>query len=207
MGKTYLYSYESLIMHGLPDRSLAMAGVRLASKVEISRVSHSDHLLQVNLYGHRNPHTHQYHAAKDASFIPSGWQNKWQKDIELPQKLWALPTAEMTLQAPAASLRQWWFPSKSRGVDMGTELCTPRHDGGSWGHCWRVCSCIQNALVTGRDLQRAPQAYSQPAPLQEGAGAAPALLPSVCEPPSKATLDSPPYKSMAGSCFKETSLT
>nr|XP_041573736.1 vitellogenin-2 [Taeniopygia guttata] len=47
MGKTYLYSYESLIMHGLPDRSLAMAGVRLASKVEISRVSHSDHLLQI----------------------------------------------------------------------------------------------------------------------------------------------------------------
>ncbi|XP_053841137.1 vitellogenin-2-like [Vidua macroura] len=47
MGKTYLYSYESLIMHGLPDRSLAMAGVRLASKVEISRVSHSEHLLQI----------------------------------------------------------------------------------------------------------------------------------------------------------------
>ncbi|NXQ18064.1 VIT2 protein, partial [Peucedramus taeniatus] len=47
MGKTYLYSYESIIMHGLPDRSLAMAGVRLASKVEISRVSHSDHLLQI----------------------------------------------------------------------------------------------------------------------------------------------------------------
>ncbi|NWV36565.1 VIT2 protein, partial [Grantiella picta] len=47
MGKTYLYSYESIIMHGLPDRSLAMAGVRLASKVEISRVSDSDHLLQI----------------------------------------------------------------------------------------------------------------------------------------------------------------
>ncbi|NXU09009.1 VIT2 protein, partial [Pardalotus punctatus] len=47
MGKTYLYSYESIIVHGLPDRSLAMAGVRLASKVEISRVSHSDHLLQI----------------------------------------------------------------------------------------------------------------------------------------------------------------
>ncbi|NXP68355.1 VIT2 protein, partial [Chloropsis cyanopogon] len=46
-GKTYLYSYESIIVHGLPDRSLAMAGVRLASKVEISRVSHSDHLLQI----------------------------------------------------------------------------------------------------------------------------------------------------------------
>ncbi|NWV22737.1 VIT2 protein, partial [Origma solitaria] len=47
MGKTYLYSYESIIWHGLPDRSLAVAGVRLASKVEISRVSHSDHLLQI----------------------------------------------------------------------------------------------------------------------------------------------------------------
>ncbi|NWH83803.1 VIT2 protein, partial [Aegithalos caudatus] len=47
MGKTYLYSYESIIVHGLPDRSLAMAGVKLASKVEISRVSHSDHLVQI----------------------------------------------------------------------------------------------------------------------------------------------------------------
>ncbi|NXB79984.1 VIT2 protein, partial [Donacobius atricapilla] len=47
LGKTYLYSYESIILHGFPDRSLAMAGVRLASKVEISRVSHSDHLLQI----------------------------------------------------------------------------------------------------------------------------------------------------------------
>uniref|UniRef100_A0A8C3N974 Uncharacterized protein n=1 Tax=Geospiza parvula TaxID=87175 RepID=A0A8C3N974_GEOPR len=47
MGKTYLYSYESIIMHGLPDRSLATAGLRLASKVEISRVSLSEHLLQI----------------------------------------------------------------------------------------------------------------------------------------------------------------
>ncbi|NXH32570.1 VIT2 protein, partial [Myiagra hebetior] len=47
MGKTYLYSYESIIVHGFPDRSLAMAGVRLASKVEISRVSQSEHLLQI----------------------------------------------------------------------------------------------------------------------------------------------------------------
>ncbi|NWY09310.1 VIT2 protein, partial [Aphelocoma coerulescens] len=47
MGKTYLYSYESIIVHGFPDRSLAMAGVRLTSQVEISRVSHSDHLLQI----------------------------------------------------------------------------------------------------------------------------------------------------------------
>ncbi|NXP35714.1 VIT2 protein, partial [Leiothrix lutea] len=47
MGKTYLYSYETIILHELTDRSLAMAGVRLTSKVEISRVSHSDHLLQI----------------------------------------------------------------------------------------------------------------------------------------------------------------
>lgn len=58
MGTTYLYSYETIIVHGFPDRSLAMAGVRLASKVEISRVSQSDHLLQVNHRGHRSSPTH-----------------------------------------------------------------------------------------------------------------------------------------------------
>ncbi|XP_017680338.1 PREDICTED: vitellogenin-2-like [Lepidothrix coronata] len=47
MGKTYLYGYESVIMHGLPDRGLAMAGVRLTGKLEISRVSQSNHLLQI----------------------------------------------------------------------------------------------------------------------------------------------------------------
>lgn len=87
MGKTYLYSYETIILHELTDRSLAMAGVRLTSKVEISRVSHSDHLLQVNHHGHRNPPTHQYHAVKNTLFLPSGWQNKGQKDVELTQKL------------------------------------------------------------------------------------------------------------------------
>ncbi|NXF90929.1 VIT2 protein, partial [Eubucco bourcierii] len=46
-GKTYLYGYESFILHGLPKRGLAMAGVRLICKLEISRVSHSDHLLQI----------------------------------------------------------------------------------------------------------------------------------------------------------------
>ncbi|NXP73056.1 VIT2 protein, partial [Ramphastos sulfuratus] len=46
-GKTYLYGYESFILHGLPKRGLAMAGVRLTCKLEISRVSHSDHLLQI----------------------------------------------------------------------------------------------------------------------------------------------------------------
>ncbi|NXM74798.1 VIT2 protein, partial [Serilophus lunatus] len=47
MGKTYLYGYDSVIVHGLPDGGLAMAGVRLTAQLEISRVSHSDHLLQI----------------------------------------------------------------------------------------------------------------------------------------------------------------
>ncbi|NXN22348.1 VIT2 protein, partial [Nycticryphes semicollaris] len=46
-GKTYLYSYESFIFHGLPGRGLTMAGVRLTCKLEISHVSHNDHLLQI----------------------------------------------------------------------------------------------------------------------------------------------------------------
>ncbi|NXQ98510.1 VIT2 protein, partial [Sagittarius serpentarius] len=46
-GKTYLYGYESFILHGLPSRGLAMAGVRLTCKLEISCVSRSDHLLQI----------------------------------------------------------------------------------------------------------------------------------------------------------------
>lgn len=37
--------------------------------------------------------------------------------------------------------------------------------------------------VMGSDLETVPQASLQPAPLQEGAKAAPALLPSVPEPP------------------------
>ncbi|NXY63751.1 VIT2 protein, partial [Callaeas wilsoni] len=67
MGKTYLYSYETIIVHGLPDRSLAMAGVRLASKVEISRVSHSDHLLQI-----RSPKLEEHNGFWPTDpFIPS----------------------------------------------------------------------------------------------------------------------------------------
>ncbi|XP_074954126.1 vitellogenin-2-like [Phalacrocorax aristotelis] len=46
-GKTYLYGYESFILHGLPSRGLAMAGVKLTCKLEISHVSRSDHLLQI----------------------------------------------------------------------------------------------------------------------------------------------------------------
>ncbi|NXH79001.1 VIT2 protein, partial [Hydrobates tethys] len=54
-GKTYLYGYNSFILHGLPGRGLAMAGVRLTCKLEISCVSRSDHLLQI-----RSPKLEEY---------------------------------------------------------------------------------------------------------------------------------------------------
>ncbi|XP_050757162.1 vitellogenin-2-like [Gymnogyps californianus] len=54
-GKTYLYGYESFILHGLPSRGLAMAGVRLTCKLEISHASHSNHLLQI-----RSPKLEEY---------------------------------------------------------------------------------------------------------------------------------------------------
>ncbi|NXI97384.1 VIT2 protein, partial [Psophia crepitans] len=46
-GKTYLYGYNSFILHGLPGGGLPMVGVRLTCKLEISRTSRSDHLLQI----------------------------------------------------------------------------------------------------------------------------------------------------------------
>ncbi|NXI64184.1 VIT2 protein, partial [Anseranas semipalmata] len=46
-GKTYQYVYEGLVLHGLPGKGLAMAGVKLTCTMEISRVSRSDHLLQI----------------------------------------------------------------------------------------------------------------------------------------------------------------
>ncbi|NXL06176.1 VIT2 protein, partial [Mesembrinibis cayennensis] len=54
-GKTYLYGYESFILHGLPSRGLAMAGVRLTCRLEIRHVSRSDHLLQI-----RSPKLEEY---------------------------------------------------------------------------------------------------------------------------------------------------
>ncbi|XP_066048653.1 vitellogenin-2-like [Chamaea fasciata] len=67
MGKTYLFSYETIILHELTDRSLATAGVRLTSKVEISRVSHSDHLLQI-----RSPKLEEHNGFWPTDpFIPS----------------------------------------------------------------------------------------------------------------------------------------
>ncbi|XP_010292124.1 PREDICTED: vitellogenin-2-like [Phaethon lepturus] len=54
-GKTYLYGYETFILHGLPGRGLAMVGVKLTCKLEISRVSRSDHFLQI-----RSPKMEEY---------------------------------------------------------------------------------------------------------------------------------------------------
>ncbi|NXD82022.1 VIT2 protein, partial [Halcyon senegalensis] len=45
--KTYLYDYKSIILHGLPDRDLAVAGVKLTCRLEINHLSHSDHILQI----------------------------------------------------------------------------------------------------------------------------------------------------------------
>ncbi|NXN97023.1 VIT2 protein, partial [Rhinopomastus cyanomelas] len=53
--KIYLYSYKTTILHGLPGRGLAAAGVRLTCELEISRVSDSDHLLQI-----RSPKLEEY---------------------------------------------------------------------------------------------------------------------------------------------------
>ncbi|XP_031460429.1 vitellogenin-2-like [Phasianus colchicus] len=54
--KTYLYDYEGLILHGLPGKGLAAAGLKLICRLEISRVSRSDHLLQI-----RSPKLEEYH--------------------------------------------------------------------------------------------------------------------------------------------------
>ncbi|NXA10038.1 VIT2 protein, partial [Sapayoa aenigma] len=67
MGKAYVYGYDSVLVHGLPDRGLAMAGVRLSSQVEITRVSQSDHLLQI-----RSPKLEEHNGFWPADpFIPS----------------------------------------------------------------------------------------------------------------------------------------
>ncbi|XP_069718239.1 vitellogenin-2-like [Phaenicophaeus curvirostris] len=66
-GKTYLYGYESFILHGLPGKGLAIAGVKLTCKLEISRVSESDHLLQI-----RSPKLEEYNGFWPADpFTPS----------------------------------------------------------------------------------------------------------------------------------------
>ncbi|XP_035393591.1 vitellogenin-2-like [Cygnus atratus] len=66
-GKTYLYGYEGLILHGLQGKGLVMAGVKLTCKLQISRVSRSDHLLQV-----QSPKLEKYHGFWPLdSFTPS----------------------------------------------------------------------------------------------------------------------------------------
>ncbi|XP_057264328.1 vitellogenin-2-like [Pezoporus wallicus] len=66
-GKTYLYSYESFILHGLPNRGMAMAGVKLTCRVEISHVPHTDHLLQI-----QSPKLEEYNGFWPTdSFTPS----------------------------------------------------------------------------------------------------------------------------------------
>ncbi|NXC47360.1 VIT2 protein, partial [Penelope pileata] len=54
-GKTYRYDYEGLLLHGLPGKGLAAAGLKLTCGLEISRVSRSDHLLQI-----RSPKLEEY---------------------------------------------------------------------------------------------------------------------------------------------------
>uniref|UniRef100_A0A8V0ZF17 Vitellogenin 3 n=1 Tax=Gallus gallus TaxID=9031 RepID=A0A8V0ZF17_CHICK len=55
-GKTYLYDYKGHILHGLPGKGLAAAGLKLTCRLEIIRVSRSDHLLQI-----RSPKLEEYH--------------------------------------------------------------------------------------------------------------------------------------------------
>ncbi|XP_068808764.1 vitellogenin-2-like isoform X2 [Struthio camelus] len=45
--KTYVYSYEGFMLNGLQERSLARAGLRLSSKLEISGLSENTYLLKI----------------------------------------------------------------------------------------------------------------------------------------------------------------
>uniref|UniRef100_A0A8B9EU46 Phosvitin n=1 Tax=Anser cygnoides TaxID=8845 RepID=A0A8B9EU46_ANSCY len=53
--KSYLYSYEGFMLNGLQERSLAKAGVRLSSKLEITGLSENTYLLKV-----RSPQVEEY---------------------------------------------------------------------------------------------------------------------------------------------------
>ncbi|XP_037260290.1 vitellogenin-2-like [Falco rusticolus] len=63
--KSHLYSYEGWVLNGLQEKSLAKAGVRFSSKVEISGLSESTYLLKIrspqfeeyNGIWHRDPFT------------------------------------------------------------------------------------------------------------------------------------------------------
>ena len=73
-GKTYLYDYKGLILHGLPGKGLAAAGLKLTCRLEISRVSHSDHLLQVTPHRYVNPSLLLHRTAWEIA--PAGKINK-----------------------------------------------------------------------------------------------------------------------------------
>uniref|UniRef100_A0A8C3K3S7 Phosvitin n=1 Tax=Calidris pygmaea TaxID=425635 RepID=A0A8C3K3S7_9CHAR len=53
--KSHLYSYEGWVLNGLQEKSLAKAGVRLSSKVEISGLSENTYLLKI-----RSPQFEEY---------------------------------------------------------------------------------------------------------------------------------------------------
>ncbi|KYO36780.1 vitellogenin-1 precursor [Alligator mississippiensis] len=53
--KTCVYNYEGLIMHGLQERGLAKAGLRITSKLEISSLTDNTYLLKV-----RSPQLEEY---------------------------------------------------------------------------------------------------------------------------------------------------
>uniref|UniRef100_A0A8B9Q6K7 Phosvitin n=1 Tax=Apteryx owenii TaxID=8824 RepID=A0A8B9Q6K7_APTOW len=53
--KTYIYSYEGFMLNGLQERSLARAGLRLSSKLEISGLSENTYLLKI-----RSPQLEEY---------------------------------------------------------------------------------------------------------------------------------------------------
>ncbi|KPP59788.1 vitellogenin 1-like, partial [Scleropages formosus] len=54
-GKTYVYQYEALLQGGLPEEGLARAGVKIVSKVLISQVAQTTHLLKL-----KEPQLFQY---------------------------------------------------------------------------------------------------------------------------------------------------
>ncbi|NWH83809.1 VIT2 protein, partial [Aegithalos caudatus] len=53
--KSYVYSYEGVVLNGLQEKNLAKAGVRLSSKLEISGLSENIYLLKI-----RSPQLEEY---------------------------------------------------------------------------------------------------------------------------------------------------
>lgn len=46
-GKTYVYKYEAVLMGGLPEEGLARTGLKILSKVSISRLAEDSFILKV----------------------------------------------------------------------------------------------------------------------------------------------------------------